>query len=1162
MASSERLRLIPLIIPCLILPWLSAGFNLEQRLPIVKFGHQHSHFGYSVATHTIGEAHWPNKTNCILVGAPLDQNRQPNTSHSGALWRCPITSGFDDCEQVITDGRRSPSGVYETNKTFDSEILSPPSDDEIKEGQWMGVTVRSNPLQANGSGGKVLVCAHRYMFVVRENRHGQGLCYLLTNDLQFEEVYEPCKGRPVKRQHEDYGMCQAGTSGALLDDDTMVLGSPGPSTWRGSIWVTQVGGEYLQRDKTTYYSNHADVGSPVDKYSYLGMSVTGGRFFGHMSYAAGAPRSEGHGQVVIFDKSSENPIPVHMILDGEQFGSSFGYELATADVNGDLRPDLIVAAPLYFSKSEGGAVYVYQNQKDSLPLKYTQRLTGTLESRFGLALANIGDLNKDHCDDLAVGAPYEDRGVVYIYLGSREGLNTKPAQKIQASDLGGIMPRGQPPIRTFGISISGNTDLDDNSYPDVVIGAFNSSAAVILLARPIISIQTKVLREELRNMDPNQPGCKADASSNLTCFSFDACCSIDPYDEKSKELRLAYSVEAETFDHAKKFSRVFFDRENKRSNVLGRVVTVRTDGKIACQRVTGYIKANTRDIQTPVRFRLKYSLVEPPLAESALVHLNPILDQTQAHIDFEGTFQKDCGDDDLCESNLIIRAEPNITRSGKEEYTLILDETELEVRINVSNLADSAYEAQLFIQHQAGVSYVATKKPTNATCNSFNTTLVACSLGNPMLRGATTFVTIRFQPKGLEPGEKSMLFHIFANTTSKLVGSEPPERDLHVKVVRQAKLNFRGWPKPEQSFYSSATVKKSNQGVISGPDSDGSSSSSTSPMEMEDVGSQVSHSFTVFNDGPSTAPKVHMVIQWPLALYSDPQSNRLDQYLLYLEQIPTVEVGVGECRVPPQYVNPLGLTTGSREAQGYLSAPAQMRMYPSTVGGRRHNKSMMVQHTQRSYYSDDEEDSSQRTQHHQNRIKRSFLERVTRLERLTYDPEGGNSNSAGNSNGNGKKQDIVELECNKGTARCIQIDCEIWNMPARSEAQVVVTARLWNSTLVNEYPRVDRVRIISSATAQIPDDYGVEVMERNNCEVETRAYPELRNQQRDTSIPWLIIILGIVGGLLLLALFTYCLWKCGFFKRIRPTDPTLSGNLEKMNEEKPFLAAKNTHHVF
>ncbi|XP_017090583.2 integrin alpha-PS1 isoform X1 [Drosophila bipectinata] len=1126
---------------------LVVGFNLEQRLPIVKYGHPHSHFGYSVATHSIGLA--PNQTNWVLVGAPLDQNRQPNTSHSGALWRCPITQSLDDCDQVITDGRRSSSGVYEITKTYDSEILSPPASDEIKEGQWMGVTVQSNPLQPNGVGGKVLVCAHRYMYIIGENRYGQGLCYLLTNDLQFEEVYEPCKGRAVQRQHEDYGLCQAGTSAALLEDDTMVLGSPGPFTWRGSIWVTQVGGEYLQRDKTTYYSDHSDSTSPVDKYSYLGMSVTGGRFFGGMSYVAGAPRSMGHGQVVIFNASNTNPIPKHMILDGEQFGSSFGYALATADVNGDLRPDLLVAAPLYFTKSEGGAVYVYQNDQDSLPLKYTLKLTGTLESRFGLALANVGDLNKDSCEDVAVGAPYEGNGVVYIYLGSRQGLNSKPAQRIQASELGGTTPSVQP-IRTFGISIAGNTDLDGNSYPDLVIGAYNSSATVVLLARPIISIQTSVKSDELKNMDPNQPGCRNDTSSNLTCFTFEACCSIDPYDEKSKELRLAYNVEAETFDHVKKFSRVFFDRDNKRSNVFSRVVRVRTDGRTACDRVTGYIKANTRDIQTPVRFRLKYSLEEPPLAKSALIRLNPILDQTQAHIDFEGTFQKDCGDDDLCESNLVLRAEPNITQEAGPDYTLILDETELEVRINVSNLADSAYEAQLFIAHQAGVSYVATKKPTNATCNSFNTTLVACSLGNPMLRGTTTFVTIRFQPKGLEPSEKSMQFHIFANTTSKLVGRERPEKVLHIKVVRRAKLHFRGWAIPEQSFYSAgAPVGATNPNAI-GVASEVEQRSG--PMTMDDVGTQVHHSFTIFNEGPSTAPKVRMVIHWPWSLPNDLQSGIVDQYLLYLEQVPTVEVGIGECAVAQEYVNPQKLVSGSRESIDYLTAPAQMMMWPPRPRSQ-HNKTTI--HTQKSYYSSGKSDSSES----QNRVKRSFLERVTRLERLMYDPEGGSTSP---TNSNGKKQDIVELDCNKGTARCVRIECDINNMPARSEAQVVVKARLWNSTLVGQYPRVDRVRIISTASAQIPEDFGVEVMEHNNIEVETRAYPELRNQQRDTSLPWLIIILAIVGGILVLALLTYVLWKCGFFKRIRPTDPTLSGNLEKMNEEKPFLAPKNSHNVF
>lgn len=43
----------------------------------------------------------------LLVGAPLGQNLQPNTTRSGALWKCPLTSPLDDCIQVITDGKRS-----------------------------------------------------------------------------------------------------------------------------------------------------------------------------------------------------------------------------------------------------------------------------------------------------------------------------------------------------------------------------------------------------------------------------------------------------------------------------------------------------------------------------------------------------------------------------------------------------------------------------------------------------------------------------------------------------------------------------------------------------------------------------------------------------------------------------------------------------------------------------------------------------------------------------------------------------------------------------------------------------------------------------------------------------------------------------------------------
>lgn len=67
------------------------------------------------------------------------------------------------------------------------------------------------------------------------------------------------------------------------------------------------------------------------------MSVAVGNFFGKdLAYAAGAPRSNGTGQVILFIRHDLKPdMDVALILNGEQFASSYGYEITSADVNGD-----------------------------------------------------------------------------------------------------------------------------------------------------------------------------------------------------------------------------------------------------------------------------------------------------------------------------------------------------------------------------------------------------------------------------------------------------------------------------------------------------------------------------------------------------------------------------------------------------------------------------------------------------------------------------------------------------------------------------------------------------------------------------------------------------------------------------------------------------------
>lgn len=99
--------------------------------------------------------------------------------------------------------------------------------DELKDGQWLGVTVRSQ-----GAGGTVMVsflsplclkkqvcwctcifsvtdmifdcsqvCAHRYARTNKDKDFiwGFGLCYTLSQRFDYEYTWEPCKGKPVDK---------------------------------------------------------------------------------------------------------------------------------------------------------------------------------------------------------------------------------------------------------------------------------------------------------------------------------------------------------------------------------------------------------------------------------------------------------------------------------------------------------------------------------------------------------------------------------------------------------------------------------------------------------------------------------------------------------------------------------------------------------------------------------------------------------------------------------------------------------------------------------------------------------------------------------------------------------------------------------------------------
>lgn len=51
--------------------------------------------------------------------------------------------------------------------------------------------------------------------------------------------------------------------------------------------------------------------------------------------------------------------------------------------------------------------------------------------------------------------------------------------------------------------------MDQNDYPDLMVGAYESDRVILIRSRPIIGILTRVQPEEnLKSIDPNRPGCE------------------------------------------------------------------------------------------------------------------------------------------------------------------------------------------------------------------------------------------------------------------------------------------------------------------------------------------------------------------------------------------------------------------------------------------------------------------------------------------------------------------------------------------------------------------------------------------------------------------------------------------------------------------------------
>jgi hypothetical protein len=221
------------------------------------------------------------------------------------------------------------------------------------------------------------------------------------------------------------------------------------------------------------------------------------------------------------------------------------------------------------------------------------------------------------------------------------------------------------------------------------------------------------------------PGCAEDPSSADACFGFSACFQVNK-DLSKLGLTLKFEIESEP---KKLVARVWLRlgrqpaSEVNKTNVVTDTIKINHGGTEHCTDIVGYVGSTHSDLQTPVQFAMSYSLVqEEPNMEykpgAPLPNINdfPILNQAEAKKRFQATFEKDCGTDDICQSEILLtpvlrdKSMRELGRTvGGDFYELelgSLNGSELVLEIDVANKKEAAYEAVLDVFFPAAVSYI------------------------------------------------------------------------------------------------------------------------------------------------------------------------------------------------------------------------------------------------------------------------------------------------------------------------------------------------------------------------------------------------------------------------------------------------------------------------
>ncbi|CAH0550564.1 unnamed protein product [Brassicogethes aeneus] len=674
----------------------SNAFNLDLSHTIIfedpSSRPNENYFGFSVVLTKKTKDH-PER---VFIGAPKQTDL---SSKGGVMYKCNFTEG---CSNL-----NFPSEIEQVG--FINAFIGGSAD--INNNNTLLITSAYTAYQGIGEENN----PKGFLFLTDLRNDKSNLIYPFKNEKNMvNETMKKTKGSILIAKTKT---SQAGFSVHFhkTESSTLLMGSPGYYATIGSALKLNLDNNVL----TKHFSNEHEY--------FSGYSVSSGNLYkqGQTVYIKTSPFAyDGLGQIIIFfnhtslqSQTSETIEHIRSKIPGD----GFGYCTTTGDIDGDHLDDIVVGAPFYKTKTfNEGAVYVYLG---STAGKVHPSVEGPFihgnhtNGHFGMSVMFLNDINADGFGDVAVAAPFQDKGVVYIYHGTATGLNPSASQKIQGKSV-------YQNLKGFGFSFSKPCDVFNKNVSDLAIGSFLSGHAVILRGRPVVVVTTSLV-----SIPPY-------LNKNATEFILQATYIVENKhhpNQTMENITLTRTIEIDTDFKRTNFS---YSTENITINIgtsKTENISVKIDNKI---KETVPVKLTYVFVdegqKTPKNIMIKNKTTNNIHGDSFCLRC-PIIDKERSSgpktIDVH--FGVGCTNDNICQSNLtlglrLLDLENNTFNTGTNKKSFVT------LEVDIQNSGEYAYSNELIVKLPKGL------KPlkTDISCNSIKneTEVLKCPLPRPIVK--------------------------------------------------------------------------------------------------------------------------------------------------------------------------------------------------------------------------------------------------------------------------------------------------------------------------------------------------------------------------------------------------------------------------------------------